>query len=54
VEVVSSKALTRGMRSLTIRLSRALTDGRGKVFEQEIFDEALTAGEAFDREICDG
>jgi len=34
VEAASSRALTRGMRSLTIRLSRALTGGRGRVFEQ--------------------
>jgi REP element-mobilizing transposase RayT len=34
VEATSSKVLTRAIRSLTIRLSHALTGGRGKVFEQ--------------------
>ncbi len=34
VEARNKRALTRGMQSLTIRLSLALTGGEGKVFEE--------------------
>ncbi len=34
VEATSKRALSRGIQSLTIVLSKALTGGRGKVFEQ--------------------